>query len=211
MTRVFLLDDHELVRRGVRDLLELEADMSVVGEAATVSEALAMVDESPPDVAVLDLRVPGGSGLDVCRHIREHHPEVRCLILTSYEDDTNLFDAITAGADGFIVKDVRGTALVDGIRRVAQGDSLLDPSVTARVFSRLRDAQAADPLSALSEQERTLLVLIGEGLTNREIGARLHLAEQTVKNYVSALLAKLGLQRRTQMAGLAARLQLKAG
>jgi two-component system, NarL family, response regulator DevR len=206
--RVFLLDDHEIVRRGVRELLEASGgDLVVVGEAGTAEEALARIPPVRPDVAVLDVRLPDGNGVEVCREIRSRHPDVRCLMLTSFADDEALFDAIVAGAAGYVLKQVRGTDLVDAIRRVAQGQSLLDPGVTARVLERLRSPQAPDEhLASLSEQERRILDLIAEGLTNRQIGERMYLAEKTVKNYVSNVLMKLGMSRRSEAAAYAARL-----
>jgi two-component system response regulator DevR len=208
--RVFLLDDHEVVRRGVADLLGGEPDMEIVGEASTAAEALARVPAARPDVAVLDVRLPDGDGVSVCRELRSRLPDLRCLMLTSFADDEALFDAIMAGAAGYVLKQIRGTDLVGAVRTVASGQSLLDPRTTARVLDRMRSAAAAprpDPLDVLSEQERTVLDLIGEGLTNREIGERMFLAEKTVKNYVSHLLAKLGMQRRTQVAILATELR----
>jgi two-component system, NarL family, response regulator DevR len=206
--RVFLLDDHEVVRRGVADLLEAEPDLTVVGEASTAAEALARVPAVRPDVAVLDVRLPDGDGVTVCRELRSLLPDLRCLMLTSFADDDALFDAIMAGASGYVLKQIRGTDLVGAVRTVASGQSLLDPRTTAKVLERMR-AVAADkgPVAGLSEQERTVLALIGEGLTNREIGERMFLAEKTVKNYVSHLLAKLGMQRRTQAAILATELR----
>ena len=201
--RVFLLDDHEVVRRGVRELLEAEPDIVVVGEAGTAGEALARVAGSRPDVAVLDVRLPDGDGVSVCRELRSAHPELACLMLTSFADDEALFDAILAGAAGYVLKQIRGADLVGAVRTVAAGGSLLDPRATAAVMQRLRTPKALDPLATLTDQERRILELIGEGLTNREIGQRMFLAEKTVKNYVSNLLAKLGLQRRTQVAVLA--------
>lgn len=204
--RVFLLDDHEVVRRGLRDLLESEG-LDVVGEAATAAEAMVRIRALRPDVAVLDARLPDGTGIDVCREVRSSVPAVACLILTSYDDDTALFAAIMAGAAGYVLKEIRGNELVAGIRSVAQGRSLLDPSLTQRVLARLRDGAALDPrLASLTEQERRVLDGIADGLTNRQIATRLSLAEKTVKNYVSALLAKLGLESRTQAAVLATRL-----
>ena len=199
--RVFLLDDHEIVRRGIADLLETEPDITVVGEAGTAAEALRRIPAVQPDVAMLDARLPDGSGIDVCRDIRSSQPSVRCLILTSYDDEDAIFAAVMAGASGYLLKQIRGNSLVDAIRQVAAGKSLLDPSVTERLLARLRDGQPRDErLASLTEREREILDLIAEGLTNRQIGERLFLAEKTVKNYVSALLAKLGLQRRTQAA-----------
>lgn len=207
MTRIFLLDDHEIVRRGVRELLEGEDDLEVVGEASTAAEALARIPATRPEVAVLDVRLPDGNGVEVCRDIRSSHPEVQCLMLTSYADDEALFDAIMAGASGYVLKQVRGAELIDGIRRVAAGQSLLDPSVTTRVLERLRKAPEEDERFAdLSDQERKILALLAEGMSNREIAAALFLAEKTVKNYVSNLLAKMGMQRRTEAAVYAARL-----
>jgi len=207
VTRVFLLDDHEIVRRGLRELLEAEDDLEVVGEASTAEEALARIPAVRPDVAVLDVRLPDGNGVEVCRDIRSEHPEVQCLMLTSYADDEALFDAIMAGAAGYVLKQVRGAELVDGIRRVAAGQSLLDPSVTSRVLDRLRKAPEEDErFAGLTEQESRILALLAEGMTNRQIAAEMFLAEKTVKNYVSNLLAKMGMQRRTEAAVYAARL-----
>jgi two-component system, NarL family, response regulator DevR len=208
--RVFLLDDHEVVRRGVAELLGIEPDMEIVGEASTASEALSRVPAARPDVAVLDVRLPDGDGVTVCRELRSRMPDLRCLMLTSFADDEALFDAIMAGAAGYVLKQIRGADLVGAVRTVASGQSLLDPRTTARVLDRMRSsARREDPLSGLSDQERTVLELIGEGLTNREIGERMFLAEKTVKNYVSHLLAKLGMQRRTQAAILATELDLR--
>jgi DNA-binding NarL/FixJ family response regulator len=200
--RVFLLDDHEVVRRGLREVLEQDGNIEVVGEAARADEALRRILAVRPDVAVLDARLPDGSGIEVCREIRSALPSVTCLILTSYEDDEALFAAIMAGAAGYVLKQIRGTDLVDAVHRVAQGQSLLDPAVTATVLTRLREGPpAADPRwEALSDRERAVLALIADGLSNREIGARLFLAEKTVKNHVSRLLAKLQMERRTQIA-----------
>jgi DNA-binding NarL/FixJ family response regulator len=206
--RVFLLDDHEVVRRGLRDLLEAAGGLEVVGEAGTADEALRRIPPTRPDVAIVDVRLPDGNGVDVCREIRSAHPEVQCLILTSFSDDEALFQAIMAGAAGYLLKQIRGTDLVDAVRRVAEGQSLLDPAVTARVLDRLRTPPADDErLARLTDQERRILDLIAEGLTNRQIAQRIHLAEKTVKNYVSNLLAKLGMERRTQAAVYAARLK----
>ena len=205
--KVVIADDHEVVRRGLADLLGMESDMEVVGEAGTAADALHRVPAARPDVAVLDVRLPDGSGVEVCREIRSQLPEVRCLMLTSYADDEALFDAIMAGASGYVLKEIRGNDLVDAIRQVAAGKSLLDPIATQRVLERLRDGEKHDDrLDALTDQEKRILELIGEGLTNRQIGERLHLAEKTVKNYVSSLLAKLGMERRTQAAAYAARM-----
>jgi len=206
--RVFLLDDHEVVRRGVRDLLESEGDVIVVGEASTAAEALARVPAVRPDVAVLDVRLPDGDGVTVCRDLRSQFPEMACLMLTSFADDEALFDSILAGAAAYVLKQVRRADILGAVRTIAGGGSLLDSGTTARVMQRLREqATATDPLSGLSEQERKVLELIGEGLTNRQIGERMFLAEKTVKNYVSNLLAKLGMERRTEAAVFAARLE----
>ena len=203
---VFLLDDHEVVRRGVRDLLEAEPDIRVVGEAGTASSALARIPALRPDVAVLDVRLPDGDGVSVCREIRSRMPEVACLMLTSFGDDEALFDAIMAGAAGYVLKQIRGTDLVGAVRTVASGQSMLDPRAASQLMARLRDQSVKhDPLAGLSAQERRILELIGEGLTNRQIGERMFLAEKTVKNYVSALFAKLGMERRTQAAAYAVR------
>lgn len=210
--RVFLLDDHEVVRRGLRDLLESAGGIVVAGEAGTADEALRRIPPTRPRVAILDVRLPDGNGVEVCREIRSAHPEVQCLILTSFTDDEALFQAIMAGAAGFLLKQVRGTDLVDAVRRVAAGQSLLDPAVTARVLERLRAPREDDErLARLTEQERRILDLIAEGLTNRQIAQRIHLAEKTVKNYVSNLLAKLGMERRTQAAVYAAGLRDREG
>jgi len=205
--RVYLLDDHEIVRRGLRELLDGAGGIEVIGESGLAAEATRRIPALHPDVAVLDGRLPDGSGIDVCRDVRSIDPTIACLILTSYDDDEALFSAIMAGAAGYVLKQIRGTELVDAIRRVAQGLSLLDPQVTQRVLKRLREGPASDPaLAALTEQERRILLLIAEGLTNRQIAERMFLAEKTVKNYVSSLLAKLGMERRTQAAVFAARL-----
>ena len=205
--RVFLLDDHEIVRRGVRDLLDTEPGITVIGEAGTATAALARIPALKPDVAVLDIRLPDGDGVTVCRDLRSRMPQLACLMLTSYSDDEALVDAIMAGAAGYVLKQIRGTDLVGAIRTIASGQSLLDPQAAATVMRRIRDqATATDPLAALTDQERRILALIGEGLTNRQIGDRLFLAEKTVKNYVSALFAKLGMQRRAQAAAYAARI-----
>jgi DNA-binding NarL/FixJ family response regulator len=201
-----LLDDHEVVRRGVRELLEAEDDIEVVGEAGTAEEAYGRIPATTPDVAILDVRLPDGDGVEVCREIRSKHPEIACLMLTSYADDEALFSAIMAGAAGYVLKQVRGNDLVDGVRRVGRGESLLDPSLTTRVLDRLRHPPEPDELAGLTDQERRILDLIAEGLTNRQIGEQMFLAEKTVKNYVSNLLAKLGMSRRTEAAAYAARL-----
>ena len=204
--RVFLADDHEVVRRGVRDLIDHEDDMSVVGEASSGEEALTRIALCKPDVAVLDVRLGEDSGIEVARDIRSAHPDVRCLMLTSFADDEVLVDSIVAGAAGYVLKQVRGNELLDGIRRVAAGESLLDPAVTTRVLDRLRHADEDDRTGALTGQELKILDLLAEGLTNRQIADRMHLAEKTVKNYVSNLLAKLGMSRRTEAAVYAARM-----
>lgn len=209
--RVFLLDDHEVVRRGIADLIGLEKGMTVVGEAGSKAEALTRIPAARPDVAVLDVRLPDGTGVEVCRDIRSEMPDVKCLMLTSYADDEALFDAIMAGASGYVLKEIRGNDLVDAVRQVAAGKSLLDPAATQRVLERLRRGEAHDDrLNGLSDQERKILALIGDGLTNRQIGETMHLAEKTVKNYVSSLLAKLGMERRTQAAALAARMAVES-
>ena len=205
--RVFLLDDHEVVRRGLHDLLESEGDIEIVGEAGTVRDATARIPALRPHVAVLDARLPDGSGIDVCRDVRSIDPSIQALILTSYDDDEALFAAILAGAAGYVLKQIGGNDLLDAVRRVAAGQSLIDPSLTARVLERLRKGpQQHEELAGLTEQERKILALIAEGLTNRQIGERLFLSEKTVKNYVSSILSKLGLERRTQAAVLASKL-----
>ncbi|MGA5166145.1 MULTISPECIES: response regulator [Streptomyces] len=207
---VFLLDDHEVVRRGVHEMLSVEDDIEVVGEAGTAADALVRIPAARPDVAILDVRLPDGSGVEVCREVRALDESIKCLMLTSYADDEALFDAIMAGASGYVLKAIRGNELLSAVRDVAAGRSLLDPAATARVLERLRDGHGArndDRLAALTEQERRILDLIGEGLTNRAIGERLHLAEKTIKNYVSGLLSKLGMERRSQAAAYVARLQ----
>lgn len=210
-TRVFLLDDHEVVRRGVRELLEADEDMVVVGEAGTAEEALSRIPATTPHVAVLDVRLPDGDGVEVCREIRSKHPEIACIMLTSFADDEAVYAAIMAGAAGYVLKQVRGSDLIQGIKRVAAGESLLDPLVTTRLLDRIRHQGEEDELSSLSEQERRILELIAEGLTNRQIGERMFLAEKTVKNYVSNLLSKLGMSRRTEAAVYAARLAERKG
>jgi DNA-binding NarL/FixJ family response regulator len=205
--RVFLLDDHEVVRRGLRDLLESEGDIVIVGESGSAKEATARIPALKPDVAVLDGRLPDGSGIDVCRDVRSVDPDIKALILTSYDDDEALFAAILAGASGYVLKQIAGNDLLDGVRRVAAGQSLLDPSLTARVLERVRSGPAEHKeLASLTEQEHKILALVAEGLTNRQIAERMFLAEKTVKNYVSSILSKLGLERRTQAAVLAAKL-----
>ena len=205
--RVYLLDDHEIVRRGLRELLEADGSIEVIGESGLAAEATRRIPALRPDVAVLDGRLPDGSGIDVCRDVRSIDPTIQCLILTSYDDDEALFNAIMAGAAGYVLKQIRGSDLLDAIHRVAEGQSLLDPQVTQRVLERLRAGPGSDPaLASLTEQERRILLLIAEGLTNRQIAERMFLAEKTVKNYVSSLLAKLGMERRTQAAVFAAKL-----
>jgi len=204
--RVFLVDDHEVVRRGVRELLESADDLEVVGEAGTAAEALQRVPATSPDVAVLDVRLPDGTGVEVCRDLRSLIPSLRCLMLTSFNDDEALFGAIMAGASGYVLKEVRGSDLVESIRRVAAGQSLLDPLVTARVLERLRNPPADALTASLSSQESTILSHLADGLTNRQIAEQMYLAEKTVKNYVSNVLAKLGMSHRTQAAVYAARL-----
>ncbi|HEY6497432.1 MAG TPA: response regulator transcription factor [Trebonia sp.] len=204
---VFLLDDHEIVRMGVRDLLEAEQDIRVVGEAGTAASALARIPVLHPDVAVLDVRLPDSDGISVCREIRSRMPGVTCLMLTSFGDDEALLNAIMAGAAGYVLKQIRGTDLVGAIRTVAAGQSLLDPRAVSRLMTRLRAPSAKhDPLAELTGQERRILELIGQGLTNRQIGQQMFLAEKTVKNYISALFVKLGMERRTQAAAYAAQI-----
>ncbi|MFF4213041.1 response regulator [Streptomyces sp. NPDC001796] len=210
--RVFLLDDHEVVRRGLADLLDAEPDISVVGDADTVEHALARGPAVRPHVAVLDVRLPDGDGITVCRELRSHMPELACLMLTSFDDEDALLDAIMAGASGYVLKQIRGSDLVSAVRTVASGQSMLDPATTARLMHSLRADPAEQPalspeLASLSPRERDILALIGDGLTNREIGKRLYLSEKTVKNHISRLLAKLGVQRRVQAAVLATHLQ----
>lgn len=205
--RVYLLDDHEVVRDGLRWLLEATPDIRVVGESGSAVEATRRIPAARPHVAVLDGRLPDGSGIDVCREVRAVDPSIRALILTSYDDDTALFAAIMAGAAGYVLKQTQGASLVDAIRRVAQGDSLIDPALTERVLERVRHPASGPPeLAELTDQELVLLRHLAEGLTNRQISERMFLAEKTVKNYVSGLLAKLGLERRTQAAVLATKL-----
>ncbi len=203
--KVFLLDDHELVRVGVKDMLESQPDIRVIGEAGTAESALARIPALRPDVAILDVRLPDGNGVSVCREIRSRMPEVACLMLTSFEEDQSLFDAVMAGAAGYVLKQIHGTDLVGAVRTVASGQSMLDPQAASKLMARMRDAsQKKDPLAGLTGQERRILELIGEGLTNRQIGEQMFLAEKTVKNYVSALFQKLGMERRTQAAAYAA-------
>jgi two-component system response regulator DevR len=207
MVTVFLVDDHEVVRRGVADLLGGEPGLTVVGEAGSVAEALVRIPALGPDVAVLDVRLPDGNGIELCRELRSRMPGLNCLMLTSYTDEQAMLDAILAGAGGYVIKDIKGMDLAEAIRTVGSGRSLLDSRAAAAVMAKLRaDVAKPSPLADLTEQELTLLNLIGEGLTNRQIGQRMYLAEKTVKNYVSRLLAKLGMERRTQAAVLATRL-----
>ncbi|QYF74816.1 response regulator transcription factor [Cryobacterium sp. PAMC25264] len=200
MIRVFLVDDHEVVRRGIADMINAEPDLEVVGEASTARQAVARVAATVPDVAVLDVRLPDGSGIDVCRTIRSANPVVQCLMLTAYDDDEASYSAVLAGAAGYVLKDIRGQHLVESIRRVARGESLVQKAVTRKVVTELTGTAADSPASNLTTRERQVLELIAEGLTNRQIGDQLDLAEKTVKNYVSGLLAKLGMARRTQAA-----------
>jgi DNA-binding NarL/FixJ family response regulator len=204
---VFLVDDHEIIRRGLRDLLEAEPDMEVIGEAGTAASGVHRILALRPDVAVLDVRLPDGDGVSVCREIRSTLPETACLMLTSYGDDQALLGAIMAGAAGYVLKETCGSDLVGAVRTVAGGGSMLDAHATQRVMERLRERMAGvDPLSALTDQEKRVLELIGEGLTNRQISERMVLSEKTAKNYVSSVLTKLGMQRRAQAAAFAARL-----
>ena len=210
--RVFLLDDHELVRRGVRDLLWTVDELEVVGEASTADEALELIPQARPDVAILDVRLSDAAddrnGVEVCREIRSEHPNIACLMLTSFDDDEAIFASIMAGAAGYVLKQIRGAELVDAIKRVGRGESLLDPAVTLRVLDRLRNPapEDDDPLKILTERERAILDHVADGLTNRQIGEAMFLAEKTVKNYISNVLSKLGMTRRTEAAVYAARL-----
>ena len=212
LIKVFLLDDHEVVRRGVRDMLESEGDIEVIGEAGTASSALARIPALRPDVAVLDVRLPDGDGVTVCREIRSKMPQVACLVLTSFADDDALMDAVMAGAAGYVLKQIRGTDLVGAVRTIASGQSMLDPRAASQLMERLRGGSGKqDPLEGLTPQERRILELIGDGLTNRQIGEKMFLAEKTVKNYISALFAKLGMERRTQAAAYAAKVFREQG
>ncbi|MEU7587841.1 response regulator transcription factor [Micromonospora sp. NPDC049230] len=207
MIRVFLLDDHEVVRRGICELLTQDGDIEVVGESGSAVEAAHRIPALRPDVAILDARLPDGNGIDVCRDVRAIDPTIHGLILTSYDDDEALFAAIMAGAAGYVLKQIRGIDLLDAVRRVAAGQSLLDPAVTARVLSRIRDGvEAPDELKSLTDQELKILRHIAQGMTNKEIAQEMFLADKTVKNYVSSVLTKLGLERRTQAAVLATNL-----
>ena len=207
---VFLLDDNEIVRRGIADLLEAAPDITVVGDAGPAAAGIARITALAPQVAVLDGRLPDGSGIDVCREIRASVPGTRCIILTSYDDDDAILASVMAGAAGYLLKEIKGSNLIDAIRQVAAGNSLLDPAVTERVLARLRDGDRVDPRwASLTPRERDILDLVTEGLTNREIGERLFLAEKTVKNYVSVLLTKLGMERRAQAAVFGAEMRHK--
>ncbi|MEO5832879.1 MAG: response regulator transcription factor [Nakamurella sp.] len=208
MLRVFLVDDHEVVRRGVAEMIEDEDDMTVVGQAATVAQALARIPALQPDLALLDVRLPDGNGVELCRELTSRMPHLNCLMLTSFTDEQAMLDAILAGAGGYVIKDIRGMELLSAVRTVGAGRSLLDNRAAAALMRRLRDGVPdTGPLAALTEQERAVLELIGGGLTNRQIAERMFLAEKTVKNYVSSLLAKLGMERRTQVAVLATELR----
>ncbi|WP_326580714.1 response regulator transcription factor [Actinacidiphila glaucinigra] len=214
--RVFLVDDHEVVRRGVHDLLDAEPDIEVVGEAGTVDHALARGPALRPDVAILDVRLPDGDGIGICRELRSRMPELACLMLTSFDDDDALLDAIMAGAAGYVLKQIKGSDLISAVRTVASGQSMLDPATTARLMNSLRhQEEPATPqneiLATLTPREREILELIGEGLTNRQIGKRLFLSEKTVKNHISRMLAKLGVERRIQAAVLATQHQPNGG
>ncbi|MEI2653512.1 MAG: response regulator transcription factor [Microthrixaceae bacterium] len=210
--RVFLLDDHEVVRRGVADLLGMEDDIEVVGEAGTAEQAVSRILATAPDVAILDVQLPDGSGVEVCREVRSVRPELVCLMLTSFAEDEALFEAIMAGAAGFVLKQVKGSDLVDSVRKVAGGESLLDPRTTQRVLERIRRAPEEDErLKGLTPQEKRILSLLAEGRTNRQIADEMFLAEKTVKNYVSNLLSKMGMSRRTEAAVYAARLAERRG
>lgn len=208
MVKVFLVDDHEVVRRGLVDLLGADPELDVVGEAGSVAEAMARVPAARPDVAVLDVRLPDGNGIELCRDLLSRMPDLRCLILTSYTSDEAMLDAILAGASGYVVKDIKGMELAHAVKDVGAGRSLLDNRAAAALMAKLRGAaEKQDPLSGLTDQERTLLGLLSEGLTNKQIADRMFLAEKTVKNYVSRLLAKLGMERRTQAAVFATELK----
>ncbi|MGF0319134.1 response regulator [Nocardia fluminea] len=209
MVKVFLVDDHEIVRHGIADLIDLEPDLEVIGEAANYSQALARIPALRPDVAVLDVLLPDGNGIELCRELLSANPELRCLILTSFTDEQAMLNAILAGASGYVIKDIKSLELIQAIRDISTGKSLLDNRAAAALMAKLR-AEAEEktgPLATLTDQERTLLALLGEGLTNRQIAARMFLAEKTVKNYVSRLLTKLGVERRTQAAVIASKLE----
>jgi two-component system response regulator DevR len=208
MTTVFLVDDHEVVRRGVTDLLSAQDGLEVVGDAGSVAEALARIPALRPDVAVLDVRLPDGSGVELCRDLRSKMPELACLMLTSFTDEQAMFDAVLAGASGYVIKDVRGNDIVNAVREVGAGRSLLDGRAASALMNRFRArTETPDPLAELTEKERQVLTYIGDGLTNREIGQQMFLAEKTVKNYVSVVLSKLGMQRRVQAAVLSHQIQ----
>ncbi len=207
MVKVFLVDDHEVVRRGLIGLLQMDPDLEVIGEAGSVEQALARIPALAPDVAVLDIRLPDGNGIELCRELLSRMPNLRCLMLTSFTDEEAMLNAILAGASGYVVKDIKGLELARAIKEVGSGKSLLDNRAAAALMSKLRTKTESDPLAGLTEQERTLLGLLGEGLTNRQIAARMFLAEKTVKNYVSRLLAKLGMERRTQAAVFMSKLE----
>ena len=212
MVKVFLVDDHEVVRRGLAGLLASDPELEIVGEAGSVSEAKARIPALKPDVVVLDVRLPDGNGIELCRDLVSEHPDLRCLMLTSFTSDEAMLEAILAGASGYVVKDIKGMELAQAIKAVGAGKSLLDNRAAAALMAKLRGAaEREDPLSGLTEQERTLLTLLSEGLTNRQIAARMFLAEKTVKNYVSRLLAKLGMERRTQAAVFASKLDQQSG
>jgi DNA-binding NarL/FixJ family response regulator len=208
MTRVFLLDDHEVVRRGISELISAEEDLEVVGEASNAAEALARIPLALPDIAILDVRLPDGDGIAVCRELRSEYPEIACLMLTSFADDEALLGAVVAGASGYVLKQIRGSDLIGSIRRAARGESLLDPLLVSKARARLGRDDEDERLGRLSPQERRILDLITEGKTNREIANTLYLAEKTVKNYVSNLLVKLGMSRRTEAAVFATRADL---
>jgi two-component system response regulator DevR len=208
VVRVFLVDDHEVVRRGIVELLGSDSELDVVGEAGSVAEAMTRISAARPDVAVLDVRLPDGSGIELCRDLLSDIPELRCLMLTSFTSDEAMLDAVLAGASGYVVKDIKGMELAQAIKDVGAGKSLLDNRAAAALMAKLRDAaERTDPLVGLTDQERTLLGLLSEGLTNKQIAARMFLAEKTIKNYVSRLLAKLGMERRTQAAVFASKLE----
>ncbi|WP_406277203.1 response regulator transcription factor [Nocardia sp. NBC_00881] len=208
MVTVFLVDDHEIVRRGVGDLIGVEPDLEVIGEASSYSQAVARVPALQPDVVVLDVRLPDGNGIELCRELLSANQDLRCLILTSFTDEQAMLNAILAGASGYVVKDIKSLELIDAIREIGAGKSLLDNRAAAALMVKLRSEaeEKTGPLASLTDQERTLLALLGEGLTNRQIAGRMYLAEKTVKNYVSRLLTKLGVERRTQAAVLASKL-----
>jgi two-component system response regulator DevR len=212
MVTVFLVDDHEVVRRGLIDLLSADSELDVIGEAGSVAQAMAQIPALRPDVAVLDVRLPDGNGIELCRDLLSRLPDLRCLMLTSFTSDEAMLDAILAGASGYVIKDIKGMELAKAIKEVGAGRSLLDNRAAAALMAKLRNAaERSDPLSGLTDQERVLLDLLGEGLTNKQIADRMFLAEKTVKNYVSRLLAKLGMQRRTQAAIFATKLDRPRG